>query len=90
MSLSQQEQELVISKCADEKQWCCTSSDPMYTRRLRKLAAALNIPVKELNEHTIRVYLPVKCLTLRTPLVLSDEQRALRADALRKRLHGVG
>ncbi len=73
--LTRAEQEVVFSKCADEATWCATASDPVYVRRLRKIAAAAGLPVRELDAHTIRGYLPVRCVRGTMPRIVSEGQR---------------
>ncbi len=77
-TLTADERELLISLTDAETDLCVTSSSPVWTRRLEKLARDLNIEVIHLNEHTIRCYVPRACLTLRLPPKprhLTDDQR---------------
>ena len=94
-SLTAQERAFQVSICDDEKELCITSSSPSYTRKLRKIAEAMGIPIKDLCSidgvvHTIRVYLPKKCLTLRVPRVMSDAQKTALQNAREAQKTAVG
>jgi len=74
--LSFAEQEVLISKCADEDAWCCTASDPVYVRQLRRIASTMGLSVRDLDRYTIRVYLPKRCVRVSVPRVMSEKQLA--------------
>ena len=85
--LEREEQEIVISKCDDEKHYCCTSSSPQHSKQLIKIAEAMNLAVTHLNAYTIRVYLPLNCLALKVPRILSDTHKSALQKGRNEVLH---
>ena len=86
--LTADEREIIISVTDAETALCITSSSPVWTRRLEKIAHALDKKVIHLNEYTIRCYLPRECLALRLPPQprnLTDDQR----EAARQRMQNI-
>jgi hypothetical protein len=83
--LTAAEREFQVSICDDEDELCITSSSPYYARRILKIAEAMGREVKRLgNGETIRVYLPKKCLSLKVPRTLSDEQKTALAERMKQ------
>jgi hypothetical protein len=69
--------------------YTCTSSSPAHSKKLVAIAQALNLDVQHFNDSTLRVRLPIKCITLKVPRqapTLTAEQITARDERLR-RLH---
>lgn len=65
MGLTRMEREVVFGKCDDEDQWSVYSSSPVWTRRLRTLAAKHGLTVQE-REHGISLHIPAAILRIRS------------------------
>ena len=77
MSLTKAEQEVVISKCADEDSWTVYSTDPVWTRFFTKLAEEVGARVFQ-HQGGTKFLIPGKVLRFaqRRKRNLTPEQRA--------------
>ena len=81
--LSKAEQEVVISKCADETEWTIYSTDPQWTRFFRALSP--KVGGRELqHQGGTKFFLPASELrfTIKRRLRLSDAEKARRKERL--------
>jgi hypothetical protein len=74
------ERETIIRISDDEESWDVYTSSPKWYRRISKIADALGIE-PTLAQGGARFTLPTRCVSLRKPVVLSDEERAKRRNA---------
>ncbi len=74
--LSRAEQETIITRAADEKEWHVYSCDPAVKRRLVKLTTALGISLSIVDEWGVEARLPISCVRFMTPVVVSAQERA--------------
>ena len=77
--LSRAEQEIVLSKCADEDHWTIYSTDPYWTRFFRALAQKMD--AREIqHQGGTKFFLPASELrfTVRRRLRLSEAEKARR------------
>jgi len=81
------EQEVVISKCADEETFTVYSTAPYYTRLFVRLANKVGGRVIE-HQGGMKIFLPEDALRFvaKRQIILSDEERARRATEFRARL----
>ena len=77
MSLTKAEQEVVISKCADEDSWTVYSTDPVWTQFFTKLAEEVSAHIFQ-HQGGAKVIVPGKVLRIaqRRKRKLTPEQRA--------------
>ena len=85
--LSKAEQEIVISKCADETEWCIYCTDPAALPYYLGLAEKVGGRVVE-HQGGTKIFLPQDSVLLQVKrkLTLSPERRAALAERM-KRLH---
>ncbi len=74
--LSRAEQETIITRAADEKEWHVYSCDPAVKRRLVKLTTALGISLSIVDEWGVEARLPISCVRFMTPVFVSAQERA--------------
>jgi hypothetical protein len=81
--LAKQEQEIHISKAADESEWCIYSTDPTWTRFFRKLADKIGGREVQ-HQGGTKIFLPATELQFvaKRHLRLSAEEQARRRDRL--------
>ena len=84
VDLPREERETVIVRADDEDGYTVTTDSPPMARKLAKLCAAMGIPLERHGEKAVRCILPVRAVSLRAPVQLSDEERARRAERLRE------
>jgi hypothetical protein len=84
--LSLGERETVIVKTGEDRAWTVYSCEPAMVRKLRKLALAYGVPVRELNFGGVEADLPAKAVALRPPShrpAMTEEQRKVAAERMR-------
>jgi hypothetical protein len=77
--LSLAERETVIVKTSADAVWCVYSCEKRMVEKIRKLAAAYHVPVREQNFGGVEADLPIRAVALRGPSrrpPMTDEQRA--------------
>jgi hypothetical protein len=72
--LSRAEQETVITRTADEKEWLVYTCDPAMKRRLVKLTKTLGLSLSIVDEWGVEVRLPVSCVRFQVPQRLSAQE----------------
>ncbi len=77
--LSRAEQETIITRAADEKEWHVYSCDPAVKRQLAKITQAHGISTTIVDEWGVEVKLPLLCVRFMSPIVISAQERANRA-----------
>ena len=77
--LSRAEQETIITRAADEKEWHVYSCDPAVKRQLLKLTKTLGLSLTIVDEWGVEARLPVSCVRFMSPIVISAQERASRA-----------
>ena len=80
--LTRAEQETVITRCADEKEWLVYTCDPAVKRRLVKLTKTLGLSLTIVDEWGVEVRLPRSCVRFQEP------QRLSAQEIERRREHG--
>jgi hypothetical protein len=80
--LTREEQETIIGRCADEREWDFYTCDPVWKRRLEKFCRAQGIPITIVDRDGIRARVPIGCVKLSRPRRQTDAQRASAATAL--------
>lgn len=84
MKLTRYEQETIINANAEDKTAVVYTADPVYMRKLDALVAKHPETYKVIKENDIsKTYeFPKKLLQFRQPIVLTEEQKAIRAERL--------
>ena len=77
--LSREEQETVITRCADENEWLVYTCDPAVRRRLEKFTSAHGFSLTIVDQYGVEARLPVSCVRFMSPIVISAQERANRA-----------
>lgn len=80
MSLSRAEQETIITRSADESEWCVYTCDPAVKRRLLRIAKDYSLSVTELGMGGIEIHLPLSCVRIQYPYVCSEQEIERRRD----------
>lgn len=73
--LSREERETVITLNEQDDVLEISTSSPIFARKLEKLCQAMGATVEYHGPWDVRATLPVKCLRLSPPRVVSDAQR---------------
>jgi hypothetical protein len=81
--MTKAEQEVVISKCADETHWTIYSTDPQWTRFFRALGKKMDAREVQ-HQGGTKFLLPASELrfTVKRRLCLSDAEKARRTERL--------
>jgi hypothetical protein len=78
--LTRAEQETVITRSPDEAEWTVYTCDPAVNRRLAKITSAIGVSPSIVDQYGVEVRLPLSCLRLTTPVVVSAQERARRVE----------
>lgn len=79
VKLSLEERETVIGKTSADAVWCVYSCEKRMVEKIRKLAAAYHVPVREQNFGGVEADLPLRAVALRGPSrrpPMTEEQKA--------------
>lgn len=84
MKLTRYEQETIVNTNAEDKTAVVYTADPVYMRKLDALVEKHPETYKIIKENDIsKTYeFPKKLLQFRQPIVLTEEQKAIRAERL--------
>lgn len=82
--LSRAERETIISRSDADDAWNVYTSSPHMARKLQKLCDAMDVTLVPVGTWGVRCLLPVRCVSLRRLVELSDDEKQRRADVLRQ------
>ena len=81
---TREERETTMTRSEAGDHWSIYTASPVMARRLTKLAAAWGVEVQPYGDSGIVVDLPLKAISFRNPLVISDERKAESAARLQR------
>lgn len=70
------EQETIITRAADEKEWLVYTCDPAVKKRLLKLTKTLGLSLTIVDEWGVEAKVPMSCVRFMTPVIVSAQERA--------------
>ena len=88
MKLTREEQETVIRRSAADDKWDVWSDDPVWVRKIKRLATRDDVDVIEESESSIRALLPKRFVKASPPRRVSEEQRKASAERLARARRG--
>jgi len=82
--LTRAEQETVITRSADEREWTVYTCDPAVKRRLAKITRAIGVSPSIVDQYGVEVRLPLSCVKFQSTQRLSAEERERRREQGRR------
>lgn len=77
------EQETIIGKTREEKEWRIYSCDETFKTRLARVLKRMSRKWKKIDEYGVECTLPPGCIRINPPRELSEEEREVRSERMK-------